>query len=596
MDVILINGIGFTEDNIVPQLGLLSLKNVLKAKYEVEIISFDGLNKNSKLIYSDSVNDNINMFVTYLLNLKTPIIGFYTICNTYPLSIEIARRIKIKNNRITILFGGPQASLTAKQTLQTYSFVDVVAAGEGEKYITTLIDRIMGDKNLEAVPNIFYRLADGSIKKNNTASLITGAELSRYTVLNIAEYEKLRNGDKVNFIQNIEAGRGCPYGCTFCSTSIFWGRNFRVKDVDSIISELRYFYTNYNIKKFRLEHDLFTANKKYVMEFCQKLTVSDMNIIWGCSSRIDLLDEGLMKALKDSGCNAIYIGFETGSQDMQYNLNKNITVDSADKKLLALHGYGFDLTISFIYGFPDERSENLRDTIKLIEFLYCNDIGKIQLHKFIPLPVTVETNKVINDLYFDPTDIDISIFQKSHFNEDIYNIIKENKYIHSCFYTFPSRIRSKYKHLDILITCFSLSFNMFKLSIKYLITNIGILTIYLDSKIIIEECYEKMQSLSLTENFDSNCTNQYLFKLFFAIADYEKKQNTSQILNEINNYEHDLFYFTYHSNELQNYKEYNVDIFSAVKNHEIPKRICKKCKVKFVRKNKIVTLSRCTQK
>ena len=86
-------------------------------------------------------------------------------------------------------------------------------------------------------------------------------------------------------------------------------------------------------------------------------------------------------------------------------------------------------------------------------------MGKIQLHKFIPLPVTAETHKVMDKLVLDSSDIDISIFQESHFNNSLYQIIKSNKEIHSCFYTFPSELRSKYKHLDVLITSFSLSFN-----------------------------------------------------------------------------------------------------------------------------------------
>lgn len=142
MDVILINGIGFSEDNVVPQLGLLSLKNILSAKYEVEIISFDRLNKNNQLPYSDAIDDIIDSFVTFLLNLECNIIGFYTICNTYPLSIELAKKLKVKNKDITIIFGGPQASLTAEQTLKAYSFVDIIAVGEGEKYILPLIDEM----------------------------------------------------------------------------------------------------------------------------------------------------------------------------------------------------------------------------------------------------------------------------------------------------------------------------------------------------------------------------------------------------------------------------------------------------------------------
>lgn len=592
MDVILINGIGFSEDNVVPQLGLLSLKNVLSARYEVEIISFDRLNRSGILPYNDSIDLNIDNFVLYLLELDCGIIGFYTICNTYPLSIELAKRIKSKRHDINIIFGGPQASLTAEQTLKAYPFVDVVAVGEGEKYIMSLIDQIYGKKAYEKVSNIFYRDKDGTIIQNDLQSPITGEELSRYTVLNIEEYEKLRNLDKKDFIQNIEAGRGCPYGCTFCSTSIFWGRNFRVKLIDSLLNELDFFYNKYGIKKFRLEHDLFTANKKYVLEFCEKLSNKYSDLTWGCSSRIDILDDVLMKALKDSGCTSIYIGFETGSQAMQRNLNKNIQVESSDRKLLNLHNYGFDLTISFIYGFPEEKEPDLKDTIRLIEFLYCNNIGKIQLHKFIPLPVTIETDKVIDELFFDTSDIDISIFQQAHFDDCLYDIIKNNKEIHSCFYTFPSDLRTEYKHLDVLITCFSLSFNMFKLSIKYLILNVGILQVYRNCKFLIEECYLKMQSQTLTTSFTEKTTNQYLFELFFSIVEFKAKELNSPSFKEIQAYEKDLYTFTYLSEEEVNLKEYNVDIFGAIKEYHIPIWNEKKNIIKFVRRDKRVTISK----
>lgn len=595
MDVILINGIGFSEDNIVPQLGLLSLKNILSTKYDVEIISFDRLNINNQLSYLNSIDDNINNFVTYLINLECDIIGFYTICNTYPLSIELAKRLKLKNKNITIIFGGPQASLTANQTLKAYTFVDIVAVGEGETYILSLIDEIKGGRNYSEVYNIVYRNLEGNIIKNKLQKPISGAELSKYTVLNIAEYEKLRNVERKNFIQSIEAGRGCPYGCTFCSTSLFWGRHFRVKEINSILSELEHFNKKYGIKRFRLEHDLFTANKDYVLRFCKELSERKLDITWGCSSRIDILDDNIMKALRDSGCNAMYIGFETGSQVMQKILNKNLPINSADKKLLHLHNYGFDLTISFIYGFPDETETDLRDTIKLMEYLYCNNIGKLQLHKFIPLPVTIETNKVINELFFDPEDIDISIYQASHFNNTLYSIIKDNKEIHSCFYTFPSELRKKYKHLDVLITCFSFSFNMFKLSLKYFIMNIGILNIYMDCKKVIEECYLKMQSLTIKNGFSNTSTNQFLHELYFQIEELEAKKIDSPSFDEIRHYERDLYDFTYSSNDPISCKEYNIDIFYAIKKFEIPDWNKEKYVIKFTREDKRVSISKLRQ-
>lgn len=522
--------------------------------------------------------------------MHCPIIGFYTICNTYPLTIAVAKEVKKINPLISIIFGGPQASLTAKETLQTYNFVDVISVGEGEKTICNLVDQITNNKSLHVVQGIVFRDEDGTVVQTDSPPLISGKELSDYTVFDIDEYNGFRDGKSNHFIHSIEAGRGCPYGCSFCSTSLFWGRTFRVKDINNIINELRFFNSKYGIVKFRLEHDLFTANKTYVSDFCRKLKASNLNIIWGCSSRIDILDLDLIHTLKSSKCNAIYIGFESGSQRMQRILNKNIPVEQAHERLLQLHQNGFDLTISFIYGFPEEDESDFFKTVQLLEFLYCNGMGKLQLHKFIPLPVTEETGKVKDILKLDHTDIDISIFRSSHFCNSLSEIIEKSPSIHSCFYTFPSVLRDKYKHMDILITCISLSYNMFKLSIKFLIEKYGLINIYLTNEEKINKCFQNMQSETILTSFSESADNQFLFQLALSIV-ADTISNESFIFSNIAQYEKDLYQFTYFSKVNICHHTYSVDIFEAVKSQTIPIAPLKTT-IKFTRENNIVSISR----
>ena len=108
---------------------------------------------------------------------------------------------------------------------------------------------------------------------------------------------------------------------------------------------------------------------------------------------------------------------------MQKKLKKNIRVENADQKLLELYKYGFEVTVSFIYGFEEESEEDFVKTLQLIESLYCHNISKVQLHKFMPLPSTEETLKVSDKLHKDLSDIDISIYQSSRFNDKVQNII-----------------------------------------------------------------------------------------------------------------------------------------------------------------------------
>lgn len=589
MDIILINGVNFSEDNAGPQLGLISLKKVLESTFSVNIVNFDSLYANNQFVYTDSVNDNLDRMANYIYNLNPKIVGFYTICNTYPFTILLARKLKELCPKIITIFGGPQVTLTAEITLKKYSFIDIVARGEGENYISELISSVLNHLSLSNVKGIAYRNENGMICYTKESPVIPGEELKNYTLLD------MKNPSKINpsAAYSIEAGRGCPYCCSFCSTSIFWGRKFRIKPIHDIIYEIEYLYNTYGIKKFRLEHDLFTANKKYILAFCEAIQKKSLNISWGCSSRIDVLDEEMMEQLKLAGCNSIYIGFETGSKKMQKKLKKNLPIENADKKLSNLHNCGFDLTVSFIYGFKDEEEYDFLETISLIEKLYCNNIYKVQLHKFMPLPNTEETSKVFDSLHEDFSDVDISIYQKSRFNDDIQKIISESKEIHSCFYTFDNAIRTKYKRMDILITCLSLSFKQFSISVKYIVSKYGLINIYTKCSSLLDKCFEDMQNLSLTQAFKNQSTNELLIKYYLKIVRILQQQESTTIngIGEILKYETDLYNFSYSTKAVET-QNYYIDIFNSIKAKEIVGSILSVPQtIKFIRHGRKISIT-----
>lgn len=564
MDIVLVNSVNFSEDNNAQQLGLLSLEKILKEVYAVKIVNFDELHEQGIFNYSDDVDDNLNRMADYIVRISPLAIGFYTICNTYPITIALAKRIRKKMLSTSIVFGGPQASLTAEESLKSYPFVDVIAIGEGERNITDLMKALINGTPLSSIYGIAYRDND-NIKVSLPPPIISGKELKNYTVLDRDHLVKSNKGEMCS----IEAGRGCPYGCSFCSTSIFWGRNFRIKPVKDIVSELKYLNKKYGISKFRLEHDLLTANKKYIVEICEALQSEDWHIQWGCSSRIDTLDEEITSKLLDAGCNSIYIGFETGSARMQKILKKNLPVEKADERLVRLRKSGFELTVSFIYGFYDEKEEDFLDTIHLIEKLYTNDIYKVQLHKFIPLPQTEETFKMEEELYMEWEDADISIYQRSRNNQEINKIISEQVKIHSCFYTFQNDMRNKYKHIDVLITCLSFVFKQFGISVKYIVQNYGLLDIYEKCNSEIKNCYNEIQELSLTSAYRNKNTNQLWMGLYITIIKQIEKSVEKSEIREIVKYETDLYNFAYVMKEMNYQREYFVDIYSSVKEKKI---------------------------
>ena len=86
-----------------------------------------------------------------------------------------------------------------------------------------------------------------------------------------------------------------------------------------------------NIDTIAFMDDTFTLNKRFVYDFCAEIKRRGLKFWWGCTSRVDTLDEDLLETMKDAGCITIFIGVESADQQMLEKVNKNITVSKTEK-------------------------------------------------------------------------------------------------------------------------------------------------------------------------------------------------------------------------------------------------------------------------
>ncbi|MBE6934492.1 MAG: B12-binding domain-containing radical SAM protein [Ruminococcaceae bacterium] len=176
----------------------------------------------------------------------------------------------------------------------------------------------------------------------------------------------------------IDAGRGCPFGCSYCSTKTFWGRKYRLKSPRRIAEEIQQIHEHFGATQFNFEHDMFTMNKKSITETCRLIKSFDFKIFWRCSARIDCIDEALIDTMFDAGMRILYIGIETGSARMQKIINKNLDLNIVLPMLSYIRKKGVSVVTSFIYGFPEETEEDISATIALIGEIA--KIGGVQIH------------------------------------------------------------------------------------------------------------------------------------------------------------------------------------------------------------------------
>jgi len=306
------------------------------------------------------------------------IVSFYTRCDTYHIMLKLAERIKSLWPEVYTVMGGPQADITAEDTIRQIPYVDFICCGEGETTIVPLFSSLLKGQPDTSVAGLVYR-ENGQVIKNPRPELVKDLDS-----IPMIDYSFFHYVERPHTIERaafpIDVGRGCPFGCTYCSTKSFWGRKFRLKSPERIVAEIKQIHDTFGVTNFNFNHDMFTMNRKAVIKTCALMKELDFPLRWHCSARLDCIDPELLDIMTDSGMSSIYIGIETGSPRMQKLVNKNLDLTNAVPIMSYLKGHDCKTTASFIYGFPEETEEDLSQTMRLIADLLKLKSVLVQTH------------------------------------------------------------------------------------------------------------------------------------------------------------------------------------------------------------------------
>lgn len=381
-------------------LGLLSLAAVLEeAGHDVSVLDFNYAVSRGAVALDDGF---YNAVASAVQEESPQLVGFSTMCNSYHIALRMAEAVKARLPQVPIVFGGPQASVVDTETLEAFPFVDMVLRGEAEQTLPLLLARLGLKRQLSQVPGLTYRV-DGHAARNPNPPLLKDLNSLPIPAYHLFPYEIRTDLD-------LDVGRGCPFSCSFCSTSRFWRRQYRLKSVQRIIEEIQTLRQRYKAESFSFSHDLFTANRQRVEEFCERLQAEEIDITWSCAARIDTVDPQLLLLMAAAGCRNIFYGIETGSPRMQREIQKNLSIDQAWSAIDATVNAGMNATLSFIAGLPTERTSDLEQTIGMIQALLDRPRIRIQLHLLAPLAGTLDFQRFESRLRYDGYHSDAASF------------------------------------------------------------------------------------------------------------------------------------------------------------------------------------------
>jgi len=371
---------------------LCSAAGVIQNKHNIKII--DATPHNLSL---QQVKEQLLNFIPDIIIIETSTPSIYN-------DLKVAKQLKEWYPNSIIAFVGLHVSALPEETLKIVDAVDVVMRGEYDYIVRDFVDAVENNLDWQNILGISFR-RNGKIFHNAPAPLIENLDelpfLSKIykNFLNIKDYYfAAADYPMVMMI----TGRGCPFKCFYCVyPQVMHGRKYRFRSALNVVEEFKYIKENIQeVKEIVIEDDTFTANPKRVREICELLIKEKIRLKWSCNARANL-DKETMKLMKEAGCRLLIVGYESGVQEILYNMNKNLKLEDAIEFTKNAHKAGLLIHGCFMLGNPGETKETIKKTYEFAKKLKCDST---QFYPLFIYPGTEAYQWALKNNYISTTD------------------------------------------------------------------------------------------------------------------------------------------------------------------------------------------------
>lgn len=302
----------------------------------------------------------IDNLIKKISSLNPKLIGISCTSLVIADAIRLAQIIK-KNFNTPIVLGGHHTNIDPESLLKEES-IDFLIRGEGEESIVKLMDYLnFKDIKLKDINSLSYR-KKGKIFHNPKPEL--KRDLDKYPFpdrslfKNHLYFNPFTKGK--NFVSLI-ATRGCPFNCIFCNPMY---KRFRKRSVKNVIAEIKKEMHEQKTCNFEIFDETFNFPPEWVMEFCDEIIKSNLNISFRIRCRPDLItDEKMVRELKKAGCYLVSLGVESVNNKTLKFLNKSYDFEQIKRAIRLIKDAGIEIHGYFILGSPVESKGEMLNTI-----------------------------------------------------------------------------------------------------------------------------------------------------------------------------------------------------------------------------------------
>ena len=337
----------------------------------------------------------------------------------------VAKAVRERFPKLPIIWGGWFPSVTPEMYLRE-GIADAVGIGQGELTFRDVVRAVDAGTSLEEVPGLALLRDNKVLYTANRA--VVGFEQFERVPWELLEYEKYAIKQTTPTRMKVRhrfplpghwtadnpprgfsffSSFGCPEPCTFCCSPLVTGRRWKAIPGAQLAEEIAELQQRFKFDVLRFQDANFGVAEKRTKEFCEKMIDLKVPIHWNGTIEIETImryKEETCDLMRDSKCHLLWLGAETGNQEMQMQIGKKIKLDHIPEAIGRLANRGIIPGTFWIIGYPGETEEAMAETLRwaaMIKHKY--PIAGSEVYPFRPIPGTVDYNTAVKNGYEPPS-------------------------------------------------------------------------------------------------------------------------------------------------------------------------------------------------
>jgi radical SAM superfamily enzyme YgiQ (UPF0313 family) len=309
---------------------------------------------------------------------------------------ELIAKVRARFPNSVLVAGGEHFSAEPVGALEGAPGLDYVLVGEGDQVICDLFEHLEGRRPIETIPGVYFREPGrdgGPIRHNAGMSRVRDIDALPWPAWDLVPLENYLSGghgwgvDRGRSVP-INATRGCPYQCTFCSSPTMWTTRWVARSPADVVAEIKHYIAKFRASNFDFQDLTAIIKKSWIVEFCERLLAEDLRITWQLptGTRSEALDQEVLPLLVAAGCTNITYAPESGNEDTLRRIKKKVRLGRMIPSMRAAVRAGCNVKVNFIFGFPGEDYRDLFGSFGFLAKIAAIGVHDVSIAPFRPYP------------------------------------------------------------------------------------------------------------------------------------------------------------------------------------------------------------------